>query len=207
MTKKAEAFFKRHMFAASLLIALIAAMLYCIPFNVSLEMSSFETVAEFVLIVVPALTALFGYPIALTVLELFFLICRPDGTFHTQEHLYDGLTLILGVLYTALYLRVMGGGYSEETDSIVHAWLSVHYLPAILILGAQGSIGYLVLNYTPRAKLAWPVIALCLAAMVLASGAGIAFAVQLISRPFDFWVAPLPLNMVFITVRTMRALK
>ena len=28
MTKKAEAFFKRHMFAASLLIALIAAMLY-----------------------------------------------------------------------------------------------------------------------------------------------------------------------------------
>ena len=59
MTKKAEAFFKRHMFAALLLIALIAAMLYCIPFNVSLEMSSFETVAEFVLIVVPALTALF----------------------------------------------------------------------------------------------------------------------------------------------------
>ncbi len=46
-----------------------------------------------------------------------------------------------------------------------------------------------------------------LAAMVLASGAGIAFAVQLISRPFDFWVALLPLNMVFITVRTVRALK
>ena len=86
-------------------------------------------------------------------------------------------------------------------------WLSVHYLPAILILGALGSIGYLVLNYTPRAKLARPVIALCLAAMVLASGAGIAFAVQLIFRPFDFWVALLPLNMVFITVRTMRALK
>ena len=43
--------------------------------------------------------------------------------------------------------------------------------------------------------------------MVLASGAGIAFAVQLIFRPFDFWVALLPLNMVFITVRTMRALK
>ena len=205
MTKKADAFFKRHMFAASLLIALIAAMLYCIPFNVSLEMSSFETVAEFVLIVVPALTALFGYPIALTVLELFFLIRRPDGTFRTQEYLYDGLTLILGVLYTALYLRVMGGGYSEETDSIVHAWLSVHYLPAILILGVLGSIGYL--NYTPRAKLARPVIALCLAAMVLASGADIAFAVQLISRSFDFWVALLPLNMVFITVRTMRALK
>lgn len=46
-----------------------------------------------------------------------------------------------------------------------------------------------------------------LAAMVLACGAGIAFAAQAISRPYNFWVALLPLNMVFITVRTMRALK
>ena len=121
MTKKAEDFFKRHMFAASLLIALVAAMIYFMPVNMSLETSSFEEVAEFFLIVVPTLTALFGYPIALTVLELFFLIRSPDGTFRTQEHIYDGLTLILGVLYTALYLWFMGV-YSEETDSILYAW-------------------------------------------------------------------------------------
>lgn len=207
MTKKAEDFFKRHMFVASLLIALVAAMIYFMPVNMSLETSSFEAVAEFFLIVVPTLTALFGYPIALTVLELFFLVRRPDGTFRTQEHIYDGLTLILGVLYTALYLWFMGGDYSEETDSILYAWSNVHCLPAILILGALGLIGYLVLTYTPRAKLARPVPALCLAAMVLACGAGIAFAAQAISRPYDFWAALLPLNMVFITVRTMRALK
>ncbi len=207
MTKKAEDFFKRHMFTASLLIALVAAMIYFMPVNMSLETSSFEAVAEFFLIVVPTLTALFGYPIALTVLELFFLVRRPDGTFRTQEHIYDGLTLILGVLYTALYLWFMGGDYSEETDSILYAWSNVHCLPAILILGALGLIGYLVLTYTPRPKLARPVPALCLAAMVLACGAGIAFAAQAISRPCDFWAALLPLNMVFITVRTMRALK
>ena len=63
-------------------------MLYCIPFNVSLEMSSFETVAEFVLIVVPALTALFGYPIALTVLELFFL-----GFAGRTVHLHTGASI------------------------------------------------------------------------------------------------------------------
>ena len=203
MTKKAEDFFKRHMFTASLLIALVAAMIYFMPVNMSLETSSFEAVAEFFLIVVPTLTALFGYPIALTVLELFFLVRRPDGTFRTQEHIYDGLTLILGVLY----LWFMGGDYSEETDSILYAWSNVHCLPAILILGALGLIGYLVLTYTPRPKLARPVPALCLAAMVLACGAGIAFAAQAISRPCDFWAALLPLNMVFITVRTMRALK
>ena len=206
MTKKAEDFFKRHMFVASLLIALVAAMIYFMPVNMSLEISSFEAVAEFFLIVVPTLTALFGYPIALTVLELFFLVRRPDGTFRTQEHIYDGLTLILGVLYTALYLWFMGV-YSEETDSILYAWSNVHCLPAILILGALGLIGYLVLTYTPRPKLARPVPALCLAAMVLACGASIAFAAQAISRPCDFWAALLPLNMVFITVRTMRALK
>ena len=34
MTKKAEDFFKRHMFAASLLIALVAAMIYFMPVNI-----------------------------------------------------------------------------------------------------------------------------------------------------------------------------
>ena len=199
MRKKVIRFCQAHWFSASLLAAMVLcpplmAILWLIHGGTAGESGALVPFVDF-LKLWPLLAVLYAYPLVLTGIEFDLLVRKPDGTRYAQEWIFDGLTLLLGSLYTPLYLW------------FYYPPINIRGLPAILMLSLLGLIGYLVLTYTPRAKLARPVPALCLAAMVLACGAGIAFAAQAISRPYNFWVALLPLNMVFITVRTMRALK
>ena len=199
MRKKAIRFCQAHWFSASLL----AALVLCPPLMAILRLTHGGTAGELgplvlgmdFLLLWPLLAALLTYPLVLTMIEFYLLVRKPDGTRYAQEWIFDGLTLLLGSLYTPLYLW------------FYYPPINIRGLPAILTLSLLGLIGYLVLAYTPRSKLTRPVIILCLTAMILACGAGIAFAAQTISSPYDFWVALLPLNIVFITVRTMRALK
>lgn len=155
--------------------------------------------------------ALFGcYPFVLTGIQVCLLLRRPDGTRRGMERIFDAITLCLGVGHSALYLLLLRSVVWTEWSTVlrnseVHAPICPQFSPTIAALALTGLVGYLLLTYLPLKKLPPLAIVLSIAGMYLACGTGIVWSLQICRELFDLLLLLLPLNLLLITARTIRA--
>ena len=215
MAKRLLSWCRRHWLISPILAALVLTLPVLAVMGwgrslLDLSVSDALILLVDVAFVYPLFAAFFVYPLVLTGIECCLLLRRPDGARRTVERVYDGITLALGAVYTPTYLvmicNTVWADWPETlSNSSVHTPLASWHLPTILLFLAIGLVGYLVLNYLPLRKLPPLVVVLSFSGMYLACGVGIAFAVQTVTDPAHLWLVLLPLNMLFITARTVRA--
>lgn len=190
-------FCRAHYFAASVIAALISALLYMVFFwlitadwqespRVLLEF--FEVFPFFFL----PITIFMVYPIILTAIQLFFLFV-PRGSAMRQ---FDLVTLTLGVLFTILYVQVILPWDLGDMIYPFPGWLLL--LPLLLGFG-----GYLCLTYL---QLSLPLRLLGWAGMLLACGAEFWW-YSYVTDSFNLFLLLLPVNVAVVTLRSLRNVK
>ncbi len=195
-------FCRKHYLLAPLLASLAAGL--CL----SLAMSGMR--GFFLLLYALPCGLLVAYPLVLTAIELYLLLRRPDGTLTAQAHFYDGITLILGVVYSLLFQTlaqcvVFSADWTEQlSNAEVHTPIASAYAPTIVALAYVAALGYFVLSYLPLNKLPPLVILFGISAMYLGCGVAIVWAVQVVTTLASACLALLPLNVTVITARTVR---
>lgn len=157
------------------------------------------------------LALFFVYPLVLTGIEFFLLLRRPLSGRRTPERVFDAITLALGPCYSILYLAVSHGVvFHSQWDTVLvnsetHPPMNSDFMLTVFVLALVGLAGYLALNYLPLEKLPPLIIVMSIAGMYLACGVGIIWSVQVFQDISDGWLLLLPLNVLFITARTIRA--
>ena len=148
------------------------------------------------------------YPLALTAAQIVLLIfAGRNENLYRRGRWFDVVTIVLGVIYSLLYLSVISEVQFLEdwTETLYNA--SMHqpiHTDAILTvsaIAAVGFAGYLIVNFIPLKKT--PPLLLCLgvSGMYLGTAVSIVWYIQVHSA--GILLILLPVNCVMITVRTV----
>lgn len=156
------------------------------------------------------LGAFFIFPWVLTGAEIYLAI-KGHGRekLYKKGRIFDVITIPLGVIYSILYLQVLGevmleADWSETLyNSQVHTPVYTQSAPTIWVLALVGFSGYLAVNFIPLKRTPPLVPVLGMAAMYLGTAESILWGIQVWS-PFEIFLPLLPLNCVIIMARTVR---
>lgn len=154
--------------------------------------------------------AFFVFPWVVTGAEIYLAI-KGHGRekLYRKGRIFDVIGIPLGVIYSILYMGVLGEvaftkDWSEVLyNSQVHTPVYTQSVPTMWVLALVGYGGYLALNFVPLKKSPPLVPVLGMAAMYLGTAESILWGIQVCS-PFEIYLPLLPLNCVIITARTVR---
>ena len=202
---------KRMAFAHPLLMSVVASVLIgivgtCFLQIISLNFSGYEI----------ATGAFIGcflvYPLVLTGIETCLLIGAYNReSLHRRGRLFDIVTILLGILYSILYLDVIKSVVfsSDWTEVLVnaqkHTPVFTQALPTVLTIAAVGCTGYIMVNYIPLKKMPPLILVTGIAAMYLGTLESILWGIQVCKGEAldEFYLLLLPVNCVMITARTV----
>ncbi len=156
------------------------------------------------------------YPVVLTAEELWMLVKLLRGRAVPKEGcVLDITAVLLGILFSCLYLEVLGHVYFDadwETqlyNAGVHTPVFTGSAPTVAAIALTGMAGYAILQWIPLRKMPPLLMVAGMAGMYLGTLLSIVWLVQLSERMSSFLLDPdwllalLPANCVFITVRMM----
>ena len=140
------------------------------------------------------------YPFLLTLINVIFFF-RPGRC----EKGFEGITIILGSLYSGLVLIFYEIQFQSDWDEVLynsqkHTPIFTQTYPTILTLAVVGVLGYLILSFVPLEKMPPLVIVCSMAAMYLGIAECVVWMIQLFP---DIFLSLFPANCVLIAVKTI----
>ncbi len=192
--KKCKAFCKNHCFGASVLVALIGGFLFLLVLwlaatDWSLNPKNLmEFLPVFAIAYLPV-SCFIIYPFVLTAVHLC-MVAVPKWRRSNVARQWDGLTLVLGVVFNLLYWYVF------ERGVISYPILSLVALPLL----ALGVLGYIGLTYHPEQYIGWKK-GICIVAMLLAVVTEFWWC-WVCEYGFNIYLILLPINITLIALRT-----
>lgn len=212
---------KKHPIVGSVAVALVCGFLLAVVFCFDIILRDrYDSVGELLTQGVPDFvesvlfcSILFGvfliYPAILTCVNIVGLFVIPkDEIQHTVEKKFEVITLLLGTLFTGLFIAIsdirMDAGWSKQlVNSELHQPIWSGAVPTTIVLCLVGIVGYLILSHVKLEKLPPLVVVLCMSAMYLGMAECIMWTVQTMSE--DYWVlSAFPINCVLIGCKTIR---
>lgn len=192
--KKCKAFCQKHCFAVSVLGALIIGFLFLLVTWLSVTdwLERPEALLEFLPLLTYALipvSCFIIYPFILTVVHLGMLVV-PKWRHRKVARQWDGLTLVLGLVFNLLYWYAFERGVTSYP---------IHSLAALPLLGL-GILGYIGLTYHPDQYIGWKK-GICIVAMLLAIAAEFWWC-WVCAGGFNLYLLLLPINITLIALRT-----
>ncbi len=149
-------------------------------------------------------------PILLTVANTGSLIFLPKSEKNRKRLKWvEIITIILGVLYSALYAGVMDDRYTFSdwtavlTNEQKHTPIWRGALLTVIVFAVCGMFGYLVLSFVKLSRMAPLVIVTAMAAMYLGIVECVLWIVQLFSMQ-DWILCLFPFNCIIIATKTIR---
>lgn len=131
-----------------------------------------------------AIAEIIGYPLALTCLNLYYLMKRGEKRERSSmEGISEGLTVGLGVLLSWIYIS----GFTEIIwkdwdvalyNKQVHAPIATWTLPTVITLAAIGILGYLILHLVPLRRQPPLLTVLSISAVYMGGGVCILWILQ-----------------------------
>lgn len=211
----------KHPILLSVVVALLFGMVGAFFFGIEIATwNNYDTMGELVTKGFSNLmksTLLFGtvfgafifYPAILTFINLVGVFCLPkdDVACCVQKH-FEGITLVLGTLFTMIYTSFCGIRMDAEwsvqlVNSEVHQPIWTGAAVTIIVLCMVGIAGYLILSRARLEKLPPLVTVLSMSAMYLGMLVCILWMVQTCDK--ENWVlSVLPVNCVAIGFKTVR---
>jgi len=149
------------------------------------------------------------YPFILTFLEGAFLFTvKCSEKLHQREKYVDVITLVLGFLYTTIYVTFFNDiqwkdWYIVLANSEKHAPINTQMLPSILIIGFVGFVGYMIVSFVPTKDMPPLMMVIGIAAMYLGCIEAVTWGIQTVAGKFDILMVLFPLNCILITARTV----
>lgn len=199
---------KRHPFLSLLFLSMAVPMVVLL-LVVLIKYDGFEGLYGFGTVGI-LLGVFFVLPWVLTGAEIYLAIkAHGREKLYRKGRIFDVITIPLGVIYSILYLQVLGdvmfaSDWSEVLyNSQVHTPVYTQSAPTIWVLALVGFAGYLAVSFLPLEKTPPLVTVLGMAAMYLGTTESILWGIQVCS-PLEIFLPLLPLNCVIITARTVR---
>lgn len=205
---------KHHIGLSALVTLLLSLIAILMPVIVIFSASGNDDLRRIavLLILILFLGIFVIFPFVLTAIQLFLLFHKKAGkTLGYKRHIFDIITIVLGVLYSYLYLILIQSVDFESNWETVLA-NKAQYTPiytdaslTVIVIALVGVIGYLCLNLI-RLKYMSPLfIVTTIAMMYLGTLESIIWAVQTIKDLICYGLLLLlPINCVLITARTIR---
>lgn len=203
--KKALERFYRTPLSIACIISLAASAVLCL-------LGAFQGSSGLSILVGFPLVALFAFlPLALT-LENFLFLFLPLKTEKEELgiKLLELTTLLLGGIFSAIYLgsgflEVMPADWNQQLEnSQRHTPIAMDSLPTVILFAVLAIAGYVILRYCPRKKLPPLLMVLSMSAMYIGMVLCILWCVQIRKHSMMFPLTLLPINCVFIGLRTIR---
>lgn len=153
-----------------------------------------------------------GYPLLLTGIEVHLLAATVSKRRNPppRGRRFDLVTLILGVLYSPLYLGVTHNVSFKSDWTVTLANAQTHTpvytqdVLTVVVISLVGLAGYLIVSFLPLAKTPPLVLVLGIAAMYLGTIESILWGVHVCKEFFfDCLLLLLPFNCLLITARTV----
>lgn len=152
------------------------------------------------------------YPIALTVMEVGVLVAAiKKETLPLWTKGQDFLTVGLGMLYSFLYVGVVGSAsFGADWDAVLsnaekHTPIYSQDMLTICVIAVIGMIGYFLVNFIPLEKMPPLLLVLGMSAMYLGTLESIIWCIQVYN--IDIWTSAylllLPFNCLIITAKTV----
>lgn len=197
--------------------------LYCSPLTIACIISlagsavlclwgAFQGSSGLSILVGFPLVALFAFlPFALT-LENFLLLFLPlkTGKDESGIKLLELTTLLLGSFFSAVYLgtgflEIMPADWNQQLENDQrHTPIAMDSLPTVVLFAVLAIVGYVILRYCPRKRLPPLLMVLAISAMYIGMGLCVLWCIQTWKQQGMFLLALLPINCVFIGLRTIR---
>lgn len=151
------------------------------------------------------------YPVILTLLNLFFLFWNPMDDFWIQKsRKIEYITIVLGCLYTLLAHLFLDIRYDVDWQEAL-IWYQDH-TPVwtegsltVVVLGAVGVLGYLLLSAAPLSKLPPLVTVLAIAAMYVGIIQFLLWSIQMFHKEY-VWLSLFPFNCIVLAAKLIRRL-
>lgn len=151
------------------------------------------------------------FPIVLTIIEIYLLVTVPqNANSHNRGRAFDLSAMILGVLYSGIYLSLMQSVlFSCDWDVTLanaqtHTPVYTQAAPTVWAFAAIGFAGYLTVNFIPLKKTPPLVLVLGISAMYLGTLESVVWGYQVYDGEFEsLCLLLLPLNCLLITARTV----
>lgn len=211
----------KHPILLSVAVALLCGVIGAVFFGIEiLTWNNYDSAKEFVTRGIPNLLkcillygALFGafifYPAILTIINCvgLFRLPQEDAEYRTQKH-FEGITCILGVLYTLIYMSFFGIRMDAEwsvqlVNTEVHQPFWTGSAVTIIVFCMVGIVGYLILAWIKLEKLPPLAAVLSMSAMYLGMLVCVMWMVQTLDK--ENWVlSVLPVNCLMIGFKTIR---
>lgn len=205
---------KKHIVLASILVAVILTLLFGVFVLVGNALiGSAETNQGIPLFLIIMLFLL--YPITLTGFNVFFMFADKTDLYHRRNgKRIEYITLVLGVIFTGVYLPIHKVLYLSETHTPVFTGAQ----PTVVVLTCIGVLGYLGLSIVELKHMSPLVMVFSMAAMYIGIILSILWAIQLsgfnqigrgdfsFERFFTLNILPslLPLNCILIGIKVVR---
>lgn len=151
------------------------------------------------------------FPFVLTAIQLFLLFYKKaDKRLRCKGHICDIITIVLGVLYSYLYLTLIHVDFKSNWEVVLankaqHTPIYTEASLTVIVIALVGVIGYLCLHLIHLKDMSPLFIVSTIAMMYLGTLESIIWAVQTIKDLIGYGLLLLlPLNCVLITARTIR---
>lgn len=203
--KKALEKFYRSPLSIACIISLVISAILC-------RLSALQgSIAPSILVGFPLVAMFLFLPFALT-LENFLFLFLPlkTGKGESGIKLLELVTLLLGCLFSAIYLgsgllEVMPADWNQQLENDQrHTPIAMDALPTVVLFAVLALAGYAILRFCPRKKLPPLLMVLSMSAMYIGIGLCVLWCVQTWKQRMMFLLMLLPINCVFIGLRTIR---
>lgn len=206
---------RRHPICASIIIALLLGMLcvggFVICSGARWQGNLKEILESMVaLLLIGVLVGIFiFYPAILTFINLVGLFALPkDDRERKTERAFEGITLLLGPMFTILLLNISEVWVSAEwTEQLyntqLHQPIWTDGAPTVIVLCLIGVMGYLVLSCIKLEKLPPLIIVLSISAMYLGILMCILWCIQTCGAS-TWGFSVFPINCIVIAMKTVR---
>lgn len=157
-----------------------------------------------------------GYPIALTILNISFLLMRPGDAERRRAGMkIEITTLILGLAFSAIFIRFDGSGIEFGADwqaqlynDALHTPIYGASLPTLIAVALLALAAWLLLRLVPAQRMPPLASVLCISALYLGAAICVLWIIQLFgnwSRQ-TLYLMLLPANCVLIAAKLVREL-
>ncbi len=217
--KKKGKFIRKHPFLAAVLLSAGLGMCYAAVNNVGMMIDVFGGASRigignfFGLAFLSAIVlgGFLFFPLVLTAAEIYLLVAgRRDHELYRKGRIFDIVGVILGILYSMLYLNVLGEVvFGKDWEEQLENWQrhTPIYTKARLTVVAVvlvAAVGYFAVNFIPLKKMPPLVLVLGFAAMYLGTLEGWVWGIQVLRLKYlDCLLLLPPINCTILTARTV----
>lgn len=201
-------FIKKHPYLSSVLLAEAGGVIYALFYLLSRSSVRLSHLFD-ALVLMQCVSVFLIYPLILTGLNLFFLVLpQKDGSSFRVEKGFDGLTILLGTLYSLLIHVFYEIQYQADwTETLVNnqvhtpVWTAAY--PTVILLSCVGIAGYLLLTVLPLSKTPPLLIVLSISAMYLGVMECALWIAQTLVKDY-LLLCLFPANCILIAAKTIR---